>query len=524
MKNLDEGLENHLETLLNQVEMLNGHFNKNTVSLGNKKFAMDIFSFAIRGKEDKQIFLTGVYKLGVLELLNHLGVYSKKVFNADVFVRKIDNVIEEVSVKAIKEVLNYYLNQLPSLSVEFDGLFEEFTREAQIETFYKQTHLVINESFLGYLEKDESEILTDTGDCAYIPFQNGVIEVSKEAVIKTEFAELRDKVVWRNNIIPRDIGNRSVGGHFAKFISNVCKDDPKRINSLKSAIGYLLHSYHHSSGGQMVLLYDEMITDLNNPQGGTGKGLIANAVSSIRHTVKIDGKKFRGDNRFDFQEVDFATRVLWLDDVSKHVDIDRFNSITTDGFNIEKKFKDSLKIPSAQSPKILICSNIILDCTGTTRKRRQFMIELAPYYSSRIGTGIEEPIIQIHGTRFFTDEWDEMEWNRFYWYMIDCLQLYLSKGLLFMPAINVVENRSRQLIGEDFFNWVKEQNFEPGKEYPTATLYEDYKNLYEKGNDKFLQRTFSNKLKAFFNLKDLKLEFFTKPNSSSKESYFRIKN
>lgn len=524
MRNLDDGLENHLETLLSQVELLNGHFNKNTVSLGNNKFAMDIFSFTIKGKDDRQIYLTGIYKLGVLELLKYLGVYSKKVLNADVFVRKVDNVLEEVSVKAIKEVLNYYLNQLPKLSVEFDGLNEEYSKEAQLETFYKQTHLVINESFLGYLEKDESEILVDTSDCAFIAFQNGIIEVTAQSVIKLEFAELQDKVLWRNNIISRTISNKETGGNFSKFIANVCNQDPKRIETLNSAIGYLLHSYHHSSGGQMVLLYDETITDLNNPQGGTGKGLIANAVSSIRHTVKIDGKKFRGDNRFDFQEVDFSTRVLWLDDVSKHVDIDRFNSITTDGFNVEKKFKDSLKIPAAQSPKILICSNIILDCTGTTRKRRQFIVELAPFYSNRIGTGIEEPIIQVHGTRFFTDEWDEDEWNRFYWYMIDCLQLYLSNGLVYAPAINVVENRSRQLIGEDFFNWAKEQNFQPGKDYPTSVLYEDYKDLYEKGNDKFLQRTFSNKLKAFFNLKDLKLEFFTKPNGTSKESYFRIKN
>ena len=524
MKNLDDGLENHLETILNQVDMLDGHFNKNTVSLGDNKFAMDIFTFVIRGTYNKKIYLTGVYKLGVIQLLKYLGVFSKKVFNADVFVRKIDNVIEEVSVRAIKEVLNYYLKQLPSLSVEFDGIYEEYSHEAQLETFYKQTHLVINESFLGYLEKDESEILIDTTDCAYIPYQNGIIEVTAQSIVKLEYAELQGKVVWRNNIISRTISNKESGGNFSAFIANVCNQDPKRIETLKSAIGYLLHSYHHSSGGQMVLLYDEMITDLNNPQGGTGKGLIANAVSSIRHTVKIDGKKFKGDNRFDFQEVDFATRVLWLDDVSKHVDIDRFNSITTDGFNIEKKFKDSLKIPAAHSPKILICSNIILDCTGTTRKRRQFIVELAPFYSSRIGTGIEEPIIQIHGTRFFTNEWDEVEWNRFDWYMIDCLQIYFSKGLVYAPAINVVENRSRQLIGEEFFNWAKEQSFEKGKEYPTSKMFEDYRELYEKGNDKFLQRTFSNKLKAFFNLKDLKLEFFTKPKGASKESYFRIKN
>ncbi len=524
MKNLDERLEYHLETLLNQAEKLNGHFNKNIVSLGNNKFAMDIFTFVIKGKEVKQIHLTGVYKLGVIELLKHLGVYSKKVFNSNLFIRKIDNVIEEVSIKEIKEILNYYLNQLPSLSIEIDGLFEEYSREAQIETFYKQTNLVINESFLDYLEKEESEILIDTSDCAYILFQNGIIKVTASLATKMEFVELQNKVVWRNNIISRKINNKKTGGNFSLFISNVCNQDPKRIENLNSAIGYLLHSYHHSSGGQMVILYDEMITDLNNPQGGTGKGLIANSVSCIRHTVKIDGKKFKGDNRFDFQEVDFSTRVLWLDDVNKHLDIDRFNSITTDGFNIEKKFKDSLKIPAGQSPKILICSNIILDCTGTTRKRRQFIVELAPFYSSRIGTGIEEPIIQVHGKRFFTDEWDENEWNSFDWYMISCLQLYLSKGLVYSPVINVVENRSRQLIGEDFFNWAKEQNFVQGKEYPTSILFEDYSRLYEKGNDKFLQRTFSNKLKAFFNLKELKLEFFSKSNGSSKDSYFRIKN
>jgi hypothetical protein len=525
MMNLDANLENNINALLNQVELLDGHFNKDIVSIGNNKFAMDIFSFVIKGKnKDKQIYLTGVYKLGVIELLNHLGVYSKKVYNSDVFVRIVDNVIEEISVKAIKDVLNHYLNQLPSLSVDYDGCFETYSKEAQIETFFKQTHLVINESFLSYLKKDESEILTDTADCAYIPYKNGIIKVTANSVIKLEYAELQDKVVWRNNIISREIRNKEIGGNFSDFIANVSNQEPKRIETLKSAIGYLLHSCHHSSGGQMVLLYDETITDLNNPQGGTGKGLIANSVSNIRKTLKIDGKKFKGDNRFDFQEVDFSTRILWLDDVSKHLDIDRFNSISTDGFNVEKKFKVSYKIPSNQSPKILICSNIILDCSGTTRKRRQFIVELSSFYSSKIRTGIEEPIIQTHGTRFFTDEWDDKEWNCFDWYMIGCLQLYLSKGLLYNPSINVIENRTRQLIGEDFFNWAKEQKFDIAKEYSTKEMFEDYRELFEKGNDKFTQRTFSNKLKAFFNQKEWKIEFFYKPSGSSKVSYFRIRN
>ena len=109
MRNLEDGLENHLETLLSEVELIKGHFNKNTVSLGDNKFAMDIFTFNIKSKKP-QLYLNGVYKLGVLELLKHLGIYSKKVLNVDVFVRKVDNVLEEVSIKAIQEVINYYLN------------------------------------------------------------------------------------------------------------------------------------------------------------------------------------------------------------------------------------------------------------------------------------------------------------------------------------------------------------------------------------------------------------------------------
>jgi hypothetical protein len=523
MKDL-EGLESHIESLLAEVKNINGHFNKNFVSLGNTKFAIDIFSFVIKGTDSKQIYLTGIYKLGVKELLKTLGVFTKKEYNTEVFVRKVENVLIEISIKDIKEIINEYLNQIPELEVKVDGLYESYSSEAQIETFYRQTNIVINEGFLEYLQKEESEILKDTANVAYFPFQNGVIEVTKDFIKKTDFCDLIEKVVWQNNIIKHDIKNKNQGGHFSTFITNVCNQDLLRIDALKSAIGYLLHSYNHSSGGQMVLLYDEMITDLNNPQGGTGKGLIANAISSIRNTVKIDGKKFKGDNRFDFQEVNLGTRVLWLDDVSKHVDIDRFNSISTDGFNIEKKYKDSMKIPPVDSPKILICSNIILDCTGTTRKRRQFIIELAPFYSSKILTGIEEPIIQIHGCRFFTIEWDEEEWNRFYWYMIDCLQLYLSRGLVFVPAINVTENRSRQIIGDEFFNWAKAQQFEQSQEYQTQELFEEYRNLFEKGNEKFTQRTFSNKLKAFFNLKELKIEFYSKSFGSAKIAYFRIKN
>ena len=206
------------------------------------------------------------------------------------------------------------------------------------------------------------------------------------------------------------------------------------------------------------------------------------------------------------------------------MDIDRFNSISTDGFNAEKKFKDSIFIPPEASPKILICSNIILDCSGTTRKRRQFIIELSDYYSSKIGTGVEEPIVAEHGCRFFTDEWDDGEYNRFYWYMIDCIQLYLDKGLIPVPSINMIDNRLRQIMGEDFFKWVMSKEFKPDEDYNTKELFGEYKGLFEDGNSKFTQRTFSNNLRKYVNHKGLNIEFFTKSINSQKTSFFRISN
>jgi hypothetical protein len=251
---------------------------------------------------------------------------------------------------------------------------------------------------------------------------------------------------------------------------------------------------------------------------------VASAIMQVRRTVKIDGKKIKGDDRFDFQEVRVDTEVLWVDDVGKQLSIDRFNSLSTDGFNIEQKYKDSIMIPAEKSPKIIICSNIIMDCAGTTRKRRQFIVELSSYYSSKIKEGTEEPIVEEHGGRFFTKEWDDKEWNSFYWFMIDCLKGYLKNGLSTVPSINVFENRSRQLIGEDLHYWLQNKAFELDKEHPTKELFEEFKSLFEEGNDKFTQRAFSNKLKQYYSLKALKIKTSSSSVGGKKLSFFRISN
>lgn len=521
-----EDIVNNVRALLNNTTTINGHFNSDVIDLGNRKYGVDIFVVSVRGSEKKKyLYLNGIYKTGVKKLLETLGVFYKKVHSTYILIYKEENVISEVPIKIVKDIVNEYLNQLKPLVLNIDGVRETFTVEAQIEIFYRQMNMVLNESFLEFLELETSPILSDEADRSYLCFSNGVLDISAEEVVLRQYAELSDLVVWKKQITDFTIGSKPrKKSHFEKFIRNVCAKDPVRIKALRSAIGYLLHAYHRKSGGQMVILYDEQITDLDNPQGGTGKGVVASAIMVIRNTAKIDGKKMDGKGRFDLQDVRLDTEIVWIDDVGKQLNIDRFNSISTDGFNIEQKFKDSIHIPAEESPKIIICSNIIMDCTGTTRKRRQFIIELSSYYSSRIKSGVEEPIIEEHGCRFFSNEWDEQEWNRFYWYMISCLHDYLKEGLVPVPTINVADNRSRQLIGEDLHNWLQKKTFKTKVDYRTQDLFQEFKDLYEPGNERFSQRTFSNKLKQYFALKNQQIKFDSIAEGGKKISVFRISN
>lgn len=521
-----EILVSEILSAFNQKRQIKGHFSKKVYDLGDMKFGLDIFTFLLKKNgNDYYIKMTGLYKHGVVRLLQHLGVCYKKEHDAFILIRNQSNIICEISQKEIKDLINEYLHQLPPLKVDLKLASETYSSEAQIELFYRQTNLVLNDKFLEFLFEEPATVITDTSASVLLFFNNGILEITKGDVNKINYGNYRNGLVWLNNIIDFELQKRDASAsNFSSFINNVCSENADRILALRTAIGYLIHSFHRKSGGQMVLLYDESITDLNNPQGGTGKGLIANALATLRDTVKMDGKKFKGDSRFDFQDVTVSTRILWLDDVGKQMDIDRFNSISTDGFNVEKKFKDSIFIPPAASPKILICSNIILDCSGTTRKRRQFIIELSDYYSSKIGTGVEEPIVAEHGCRFFTDEWDIDEWNRFYWYMIDCVQLYLDKGLVPVPSINVVENRLRQIISEDLFNWIKSKDFQDETNYNTKSEFEEFKSLYEAGNDKYTQRNFSNKLRKYITLQNKAISFFTESVDGDKVGFFRISN
>jgi hypothetical protein len=239
--------------------------------------------------------------------------------------------------------------------------------------------------------------------------------------------------------------------------------------------------------------------------GGTGKGLIANALKQLRNIAKVDGKLLNPTNRFKFELVNPDTQIVWIDDPKKDFEFETLFSCLTDGWTVERKYLPQFFIKPEDSPKVLICSNVVLNRKGTSNKRRQFIVELNDYYSSKFVTGNESPIEEEHGI-LFKESWLDDDWNTFYSFMLDNIMLYLKKGLITYETKNVEANFLIQSTDEDFVEFMDNQKFKIGEWYDTKTLFEKFINSYYDGGTKLQQRGFTNWIKLYAKCTNLTYE------------------
>lgn len=347
-----------------------------------------------------------------------------------VFVKVTNNLIDHTSEKEIKDFVLSYLLELDDISVY--NYFADNTR------FFK-------EEFLSMLSTIDIYFIDDTKDVSYLYYKNCAVKITKNDILPIDYLDLGG-YVWKDHVIDRNFTLCPVTGNcdFKKFISNINGEDESRIKSMESTMGFLMHGYKNLSFCPAVILNDEVISD--NPEGGTGKGLIMNALSKMKKLVVIDGKSFAFERSFAYQLVSADTQILCFDDVKKHFDFERLFSVVTEGLTLEKKNKDAIKIPFAKSPKIAITTNYAIKGAGNSFARRKWELELHQYYSKEF-TPLDE-----FGKLMFGD-WNDSDWCEFDNYMIGCLKNYLKTGLVKTTFVNL---KIRQLSAEtchEFIEW-----------------------------------------------------------------------
>lgn len=395
------------------------------------------------------------------------------------FIKKEQNLIEETNEQRIKDyVLEDLLNR--------DGIgYGAYDFMANNPSYF-------NINYLSFLKSGDLVIKEDTKYEGFLYYKNCAVKVSKNKVKEIDYLDL-DGFVWRNQIIGRDFKRADHHpSEFRRFIWLVSGQEIERYNSFKSLIGYLLHSHKTSANNRSVILNDETISDV--PNGGSGKGLLWNALGKMKKVAMIDGKTFEFTKSFPYQTVSTDTQILVFDDVKRNFNYENLFSVITEGITIEYKGQDAIKIPVEKSPKILITTNYTIGGTGGSADRRKFEVEMSSHF------GIHHTPIDEFGHMLF-DDWDDVEWSRFDNFMINCLQYYLENGLVAHNFKNLDVRKFIKSTNMEFYEWTKDgehltTNTRLYKSYLYNEFLQDYPD-YANGRFKLSQKRFQMYLKEY---------------------------
>jgi hypothetical protein len=312
------------------------------IHLRTDEVALLLWTFERDSKTNEWI-LSGTYRTGILEYLQSQSFAKRyRPDQASTFLIRGEAIIEPVIDTILRDSAKAYIQSMPyTLTVDYLAA----TYEGRMEIFNRQQHLTINSKSLEGLQTHTRPLLRDNETTCYVPYRNGIIQITAAGVRILPYEFLDDRCVWASQVLKRDFDPTVDGqqSHIALFLINITNREPDRLRAFRTAIGYLIHNHVSQAEGQAVLCYDEEVTDARKPEGGTGKGVFGNAIRQIRPMAVIDGKKFDQNDRFCFQQVNEDTAVVWIDDPvvnhpkpERRFTLERFFSLLTEGWAIEK--------------------------------------------------------------------------------------------------------------------------------------------------------------------------------------------
>jgi hypothetical protein len=355
------------------------------------------------------------------------------------FVKVKSNIVTITSVEIIKDdVLNYL--------IEEPNVWNHVSKSKQL----------FSEQFLTMLKSIDMEMIKDTKSTAYVPFLNGVVKITSKSIELQKYISC-DGFIWDNQIIKRNYISASIENNFRDLVHKVSNDESSRIKALESTLGYLIHSYKDKQHQKAVIVNDELISD--NPNGGSGKSIMINALKHFRKVVIIDGKAFDPNKGyFIYQLVDLDTQILAFDDVKKSFNFEAIFSLITEGITVNRKNKDEIFIPFERAPKVIITTNYVINGSGSSHARRRHEIEFHQYFNE------SRSPIDVYGRLLF-DSWNSDDWASFDCYMLSNLQNYLTDGLQSVKSINSEAKRVIQATSKDFYDWATEYEWTDTRHY-----------------------------------------------------------
>jgi hypothetical protein len=220
-------------------------------------------------------------------------------------------------------------------------------------------------------------------------------------------------------------------GMFEKFMTRVAigreiADSPDTINISKEfqkMFGYLCHSFKDQTKSPCIIFTDEGAND-ENRNGGRGKTIITKALAEVQTVMLKGGNEFDANYTHVFADLERKHNVYIIDDVPAGFKYDDLYTNILGGINCQRKGSKAELIEFEQTPKFIITTNWVVryDEKNSSTNRRFLEFKFSDYYNQ------SKTPFDDFGCTFFQD-WDEMEWNRFYSFVFRCVSLFFAEGL-----------------------------------------------------------------------------------------------
>ena len=432
--------------------------------------------------DSDQIKLASFRFLQYLEHNNIFKFYPDGNSGAYIFVKNDKNFISVFEESKIKD---FVLTDLRSR-----GLIDAF------ELMANTTHY-FDSKFLSMVKSIDVKFNRDTANTSYVYYQNAVVKTTKYNTEILNYSDIND-LIWKNQVIKRDIKIKEESdGVFKTFIWKLSGENVERYYTLKSVIGYLMHSYQNEAKPKAIIFNDEMISE-DIPNGGSGKGLIHKAIGHIKNIVIEDGKKFDSKNQFAYQKVNKDTQIFLMDDVPKRFNFESLFSIITEGMTVEKKGKDSYQIPFEESPKISITTNYTVNGSGASHERRVFEVEIANHFNDNWTPEMEFK-------QLFFSEWDDKEWASFDNFMIRAVQFFLKNGLVQSDKVNLKFRKFKNESGAEFIEFMDSKKFD-GNAINRKEFRDDFNRQYPTLAKFNTAQSFNKKVRSYCEFNEISFE------------------
>jgi hypothetical protein len=244
---------------------------------------------------------------------------------------------------------------------------------------------------------------------------------------------------------------------FEKFMTRVAigretADNSDTINITKEfqkMFGYLCHSFKDQTMSPCIIFTDEGAND-ENRNGGRGKTMITKALAEVQTVMLKGGKEFDTNYTHVFADLDIKHNVYIIDDVPAAFNYDDLYTSILGGINCQRKGLKAELIEFEQTPKFVITTNWVVryDEKNSSTNRRFLEYKFSDYYNQS-----KSPLNDF--SCVFFQDWDEMEWNRFYSFVFRCVSLFFSEGLQ-----QIQYNKDRDNFSAYFNNTAMLQEFE----------------------------------------------------------------